>query len=120
MSLRDVLVRDWDSGMEESFREPPGLGHRSQADHGPQSGQCDVHCPLSTEPEGEEASELRTGPGGGATTELQREVFCKRVKRLSFLNRFYRERAVGISFHKWAFASGQEDFLLTHFSANGR
>ena len=32
--------RDWDS-----FKEPPGLSHRNQADHDPQSRQCDVHCP---------------------------------------------------------------------------
>ena len=42
-------------------------------------------------------------------------VFCKRPKRHSFLNRFYRERAVGISFHIWAFASGREDFSVDTF-----
>ena len=42
-------------------------------------------------------------------------VFCKRAKRLSLLNRFYREWAVGISFHIWAFASGREDFSVDTF-----
>ena len=35
------------------------------------------------------------------------------------MNRFYRERAVGISFHIWVFASGREDFSVTHFPRMG-